>query len=170
LGGWLLAVALTGRAVSAPSSEYDLKAAYLFNILRFVEHRDVPKGEEHFTLGLHAAGAIEQAIAPLEGSLMHGKKLRIRTIKVESELVGCDAVFFGSSTARTNRILSKATALGLLTVGNDADFIPNGGMMALVVESRRIVLAVNSSLSANTRWAISSHLMEVARITDGARE
>src|SRR6185295_1241858 len=106
LGGWLLAIAITCRAVTVPS-EYDLKAAYLFNILRFVDRRDVPRGGEYFTLGLYDAGAIGQSMVPLEGSPMHGRKLRIRAVKAESELPGCDAVFFGGSTARTNRILSK---------------------------------------------------------------
>ena len=72
--------------------------------------------------------------------------------------------------SRTNRILNKATSMGLFTVGNDADFVPSGGMAALVVESRKIVLEVNSSIASNTGWSISSHLLEVARRVNGASQ
>ncbi|MBC8167921.1 MAG: DUF4154 domain-containing protein, partial [Bryobacteraceae bacterium] len=64
-------------------------------------------------------------------------------------------------------ILATARATGILTMGNDREFLPLSGMVALIVENRRVVVEVNSLAIKHSVWVFSSHLLEIARLTSG---
>jgi len=160
-GCFLFAVAAVCFALTP--SEYSLKAAYLFNILRFTE-RSGTSATGDYVLATYSAGLIEGALTDLQGTPIRGRRLRIRTINTESELDGCDAVFVGRLTGRGSRILVRAQSTGILSIGNEAGFAASGGMAALVLESRRVVVEVNAQTLTAGGWRASSHLLEVARI------
>lgn len=153
---------------SAGPSEYDVKAAYLLNVLKFAERKAVAAASDVLPLCLFAPGPIERPLAELANRLVHGRKLRVRTIGSAAELVGCEVVFVGRSSGH-RAMIEKANAMGVLTVGNDGDFLRMSGMMALVIENRRVVVEINERAVNGRDWTISSHLLEVARITGGER-
>jgi hypothetical protein len=159
-----LLIAARAPVLAATPTEHDLRAAYIFNILRLSERQAIAQPSPFLTLGIYAAGALDSPLRSLEGSVVRGRKFRIREIQQESELRGCDAVFLGRWRGGGAKILSAADMLGLLTMGDDSDFIPAGGMVALLVESRRIVVEINTEAIAGAGWSLSSHLLEVARL------
>jgi hypothetical protein len=164
-----LGVLLTMPAAATAPSEHDLKAAYVFNILRFIEKRAVGKPGEFLTLGVHAAGPIESSLRALEGTPVRGSKLRIQRVEQDSDVRGCEVVFFGRSHGKSAQSIHSAAAqAGVLTIGNDAEFLPAGGMIALVVESRKVIIELNLEAIVATGWVASSHLLEMARIVKGA--
>jgi len=67
-------------------------------------------------------------------------------------------------TGRATRILARAQSAGILNIGNEPGFVAAGGMTALVLEARRVVVEVNPQALAAGGWRASSHLLEVARI------
>jgi hypothetical protein len=158
-------LALSPCAISLSAvTEYDLKAAYLLNILKFTETKAAPRDNAFITLCLLAPGPIEKPLEALENSLVRGRKLRVRPIMTQAELQGCEVVFIGRSPGH-QAMLEKANALGALTIGNDAEFVPMSGMMALIVENRRVVVEINQRAIRGRDWVISSYLLEIARIT-----
>jgi len=158
---------LSDRAVALPAvTEHELKAAYLLNVLRFTEGKPGPVAHEFFTLCLIAAGPIEKPLEALGDSLVRGRKLRVLQVGKREELNGCEAVFIGRSAGH-QVLLKTANALGALTIGNDLEFIPMSGAVALVVENHRIVVEINRDAISNRNWLISSHLLEIARIRGG---
>jgi hypothetical protein len=159
---WLLCCA---DARAGPRTEHDIKAAYLLNILRLCERKSSPGTGTDLTLCLVAAGAIEKPMRELEQSPIRGRKLKIRTVE-QLDLRGCEALFFGRS-AGYEPLLAKAGKMGILTIGNDHEFLSMSGMIALVVENRRIVLEVNQSATRDGEWKLSSHLLEAARLSVG---
>lgn len=145
------------------ATEYELKAAYVYNILRLVQRTGRQQGE-FVTLCTYAAGPIEQALRALEGSSLGGRRLRIKTSKDAPDMKDCDAAFFGRSNGAVSRMLAEANNGGLLTIGNDESFVPMGGMISLFVESRRVVVEVNPAAAAAAGWVVSSHLLDIARV------
>jgi hypothetical protein len=160
-------LAMFGMALP-PATEYDLKAAYLLNVLRFTEHKPPVKDNPFLTICLLAPGPIEKPLEAIGNRVVQGRKLRLRQIGRKEELPGCDVVFIGRSSGH-RAMLERANALGALTIGNDSDFIPMSGMMALIVENHRIVVEINQGAIARPDWVISSHLLELARISGGER-
>lgn len=159
-----MAIGAAAPMRSGPT-EHDVKAAYVINILRFAERRSSAAAGD-LTLCLFGAGLMEQPLVDLENSTVRGRKLKIRTI-ARSDIAGCEAIFFGRSSGAESA-LAKAQSLGILTIGNDSEFIPMSGMLALVVENRRIVVEVSQSAVRNQQWVLSSHLLEIARVIGGA--
>lgn len=167
----LIGTCLAMRAAGAPPApsssptEYELKAAVVFNILRLVEKTG--RSGEYVTLCAYTAGRIEQALSALEGSRVRGRTLRIRTVEDDSGLAGCDAVFYGRSAGPVTRMIAKSGAGRALTIGNDKDFLAAGGMIAVLLESRSIVIEIDEQRTEAAGWTISSHLLEVARVVRG---
>jgi hypothetical protein len=145
------------------SSEIDVKAAYVLNILRLTQRKDTGGGEIH--LCLVRAGSLQPALQALEGTLIQGRKLKTRSTQ-KDDIGGCDVLYFGelSDAART---LSRGHAMGMLTIGCDEKFLAMSGMVALVMEHRRIVVEINQSALKSSAWTFSSHLLEVARVMQG---
>ncbi len=158
-------VALGAITLAAVPSEYDVKAAFLLNVLRLSERRP-PISSNHLVLCAIAADAIEQPLRSLEGTSVHGRKLALRRVG-KGEVEGCEAIFFGRS-AGMEATLIKAQKLGILTVGNDGDFVPLSGMVALVVENGRVVVEINRLVMKTGQWTFSSYLLEIARLMSGA--
>lgn len=162
-------LALSHSAMALPAvTEYDLKAAYLLNVLKFAERKSGPREPEFITLCLLAPGPIEKPLGALSNSVVRGRKLRVRPIGSHGDLRGCEVVFIGRSSGH-RAMLEKANALGSLTIGNDAEFVPMSGMISLIVENRRIVVEVNQQAVHGRDWVLSSHLLEIARIGGGIR-
>ena len=157
-------VALGASALASAPSEYDVKAAFLLNVLRLSERRP-PISSNQLVLCAIAADSFEQSLRSLEGTSVHGRKLMLRRVG-KGEVEGCEAIFFGR-TAGMEAALIKAQKLGILTVGNDTDFLPLSGMVALVVENRRVVVEINRLVLNTSHWTFSSHLLEIARLVSG---
>jgi hypothetical protein len=146
------------------SSDSDVKAAFIVNILRLAHKKSGPTSGD-LTLCLVAAGSVEQSLRAVENTVIRGRQLRLRNV-VKAQLAGCEALFFGSS-AKAEAVLAKAQQMNLLTIGNDTEFLSLSGMIALLVENRRIVVEINDSSSRGSEWVFSSHLLEVARVVSG---
>jgi len=162
----LLAMAVsvwaTASVRAAVPSEEDVKAAYVVNILRLVEPRS-PVVANELVLCLLNAGPIEPPLRILEGTVIRGRKLRIRTA-AKGDTAGCQVLFFGRSSGFES-VVSKANSEGHLTLGNDSEFLSMAGMIALVVENRRVVVVIDRSAIQSGDWRFSSHLLEIARLS-----
>ena len=74
-----------------------------------------------------------------------------------------------SYLAPTNliNILIHASVLGVLTIGQDHDFLTRGGLVALLVQNRRVIVEVNRLAIDGGQWRFSSHLLEIAHVSNG---
>lgn len=160
----ILQMSLPLAHATGPATGGDIKAAYLVNVLKRVHRQELPVGLDSLVLCLGSAGGVERSIQALEGSLIGGRKLKLRGLQKDDDPRSCEAIFLGR-TAGYQPLLKRAHRLGLLTIGSDADFIAAAGMVSLVVEGRKVVVEVNGDSIKDANWAFSSHLLEVSRVT-----
>ena len=66
-------------------------------------------------------------------------------------------MFFGESSGAADGVLAKAHTLGILTIGSGAEFLPLSGMVALVIENRRMVVEISQAALAD-HLGIKVHL------------
>jgi hypothetical protein len=141
--------------------EYEVKAAFLLNFTRFVEWPpsafsggDAPlviciRGDDPF------GTVIDQIV---EGELVNGRKVVVERMRSD-EQKSCHVLYAGS-----NRLIALAAGGGaVLTVGEGADFLHQGGMIAFVLENRRVRFDVNLKAVTNAGLKLSSKLLSVAR-------
>ena len=134
----------TAHAAPAASPEYQVKAAFLYNFMKFV---DWPSD------GLNSATTISLGILgrdPFEDAL--------------EEVKGCDLLFIcASEKGRLSQILKFTQNYRMLTVADQDGFCEAGGMINLVFVKNRVGFEVNVAAASRARLRISSQLLKLAR-------
>jgi len=143
--------------------EYRVKAAFLLNFTKFVEWpaAELPESDS-FTiciLGEDPFGSVLDQMT--EGETVNGRKLAILRIRANSPKA-CQVVFFSKPEKGYAQILSGFNR-GVLTVGEGDTFLHDGGIIAFVIENRRVRFDIDQSAAATAGLRISSKLLSVAR-------
>jgi len=163
---WVLVGASCLHAQQAKPSEYQVKAAYLYNFGRFVKWPAglaAGKGDSFpvCVLGRDPFGPILDSI--LAGEALDGKPVVIRRIARPQDAADC-RILFVSSTEENHlkEILAAIDQVGVLTVSDIPGFSRRGGMIQFVVEGDRIRFEINLATAESAKLVLSSELLKVA--------
>jgi hypothetical protein len=152
------------QAQSAPT-EYEVKAAYLFNFGKFVEWPASQKaGARTFdlcVLGKDPFGAaLDRVVA---GGVMEGKPVQARRLTDPAGAPACRILFIGAADERqVSEVLAAPGIAGVLTVGDTPTFLSRGGIIRFVTQGARVRFEVNLSRAQRAGLALSSELLRVA--------
>jgi hypothetical protein len=160
--------ALTGTAATAP--EYQVKAAFLFNFIQFVEWPSDAFNTADSPLVIGVLGqdpfgmSLDDTVRG-ETVNQHGMQVR-RYAKVE-DVDNCQVLFISNSeTARLPEILSKLKGKRILTVGEADDFARRGGVIRFATVANKIRLHINVEAAKEASLIISSKLLRPAEIVN----
>ena len=163
---WLALVApVCLSPAEPPRSEYDVKAAFLLNFTKFVEwppesFADTNSPISICILGKDPFGHTLDDI--VQGETVNGRKLAVRRIAQMPASNECQVVYVATNDHETGRGLANLGA-GVLTVGDGESFIRDGGMIAFIVQNRRVRFDIKQSAADNAGLKLSSKLLSVAR-------
>jgi hypothetical protein len=157
----------SASAQSAGSSEYDIKAAFLFHFAQFVEwppdaFKDQGSPVTYCTIGddpFH--GALDKALA---GRTLGTRPFRVQHFKAGQQIQTCQIVFLGVN----EKNLTAATLAALrpdpvLTVGDSEHFVQQGGMIGFFLEENKVRFEINLEAAERSNLKISSKLLSLAR-------
>lgn len=154
---------------AAPVSEYQIKAAFLYNFAKFVEWPKCTdcKQDRPFVIGILGDDPFGPDAALLEGKRVKDRPLRVVRSAKLNELGGCDVLFISSSfKADLARILKKLVNRPVLTVGDTPGFAQAGVMINLYKVENKIRFEINPNAADKAGLKISSHLLRLARIVE----
>jgi hypothetical protein len=166
LGAALLAAPLSAQAPRA--SEYQIKAAFLFNFAQFVEWPasafstlDAP-----LIIGILGADPFGAALDEIvRGERIADRALVVRRYEQVADATEAHILFVGRSEEEAlPAILLELRNRQILTVGEVEGFAQRGGMIGFVSADNRIRLNVNLSASEDSDLTISSRLLRAAEI------
>jgi hypothetical protein len=156
-------------AQGGSSIEDEVKAAYLYNFTRFVSWPVSAFSGTTDPLTLCVAGepAVVKAVEDIvTGEHVDGRPLRVLSQFPEGPLP-CHVLFVGRGAGeRTSRLMSTAGTAPILTVGDSEQFLKQGGMIAFVVENRRVRFDISRQPAERVGLRLSSKLLRVARNVD----
>ncbi len=164
------ALQLAGQTRSA--SEYQVKAAYLYNFAKLTEWpaHILPNGESRLVIGV--VGGDDEFIDTLRKTIA-GRSVGTHAITVkrassEPELQSCHLLFFRSSggAKRTEGAISTATA-GVLLVGEEDGFLQHGGMINLVLKNGTVRFEVDQASLDRANIHLNPELLALARTAGG---
>jgi len=145
-------------------SEYQVKAAYLYNFGKFVQWPSgAGAGNQVFicVLGQDPFGPILDAV--LAGERIQGKGVVPRRIAKAQEALDCGILFISSSEERRlSDVLNTIEHVAVLTVSDIPGFSRRGGMIQFVLEGKRVRFEVNLASAQNAGLTVSSELLKVA--------
>jgi hypothetical protein len=165
--GLTMLVGTPAHSLSASNhSEYEVKAAYLYNFGRFIEWpHDAPSSRaSDFSICVLGHDPFGQTLdTTISGERIDSKNVVARRISAGDEAGNCRELFISSSEdKRIKEILSAVSKQGVLTVSDMPQFIQQGGMVQFVVIDERVRFQINLAAAQQGRLNMSSELLKVA--------
>jgi len=163
---WGLLSGLDAGGQAAKPTDYQVKAAYLYNFGRFVEWpaKGATPQNSSFTICVLGEDPFGQALdATLAGETIGNQKVTARRISSLQESADCQILFISSSEAkRLNKIMEALGNSAVLTVSDIPQFSQRRGMIQLLMEGNRIRFEVNLAATQRAGLTLSSELLKVA--------
>ncbi|MEW6278100.1 MAG: YfiR family protein [Candidatus Eremiobacterota bacterium] len=160
---WLCAGVLLA---APPSREDELKAAIVFNFLKFVEWPG--DSSPTVTVGLLGKNPLDGALRAFHGRTLGDRRVAVRPIDSAAS-GGVHCVYIGPSAAgNVASILKTLGDRSVLTVSDIPRFAEQGGGLGLFREGDRIRFSANLRSLRSSRLKVSSRLLSLARIVDGS--
>ena len=159
-----LACCFSQAAGAQVASEYDVKAAYLYNFARFVEWPE-QAGASGFGICVLGRDPFGKALdAAVRGLQVRGATVSVTRLAAAAEARACRVLFIsGSEAAQLPRIIDTLAGFGVLTVSDIPMFSQRGGMIEFVSEGKRVRFEVNLASAKEAGLMLSSDLLRVAR-------
>jgi hypothetical protein len=155
-----------GLAQDSPSV-YQVKAAYLFNFVKFVEWPEEAFADPLAPIVIGIVGddpfgdALPQVVL---GKTVQGRDLIIRKYRAGEDLRGSHILFISASEKkRLPQIFSSLHGSCVLTVADIDGFLEEGGMILLFSEGSRVRFAINVDAVNQAKLKVSSKLLSLAR-------
>lgn len=171
---FLLSICATGIVISqvpviaqtSKPTEYDVQAAYLCQIPKFVQW-PAPASRTGKTFPICVIGqnpfghALEE---DAQGEQIQGLPLEVRTIASAREAGNCRILFVGGPSAsdEVSGVLAALRGAPVLTVSNLPDFTSRGGVIQFVLIDSRVRFRINLDNAKRAGITLSSQLLRVA--------
>ncbi len=150
------------------AGEYELKAAMLYNLTRFVEWPPTAYASPQAATVLCILGRDpfgESLSSMVSKQPPDVRPVQIRHVRNDKEVGGCHVLYISSSERKqVVQILSTAAGSPLLTVGEIGQFAARGGMIQFGLEDKEVRFSVNREAALRAGLKISSRLLVLARV------
>lgn len=160
------ALTLAPASGERPPSEYEVKAAFIYNFARFIQWPEeaFDKKESNLELCVLGDDPFGPALDAMEGKTVKGRKLRVRRFRKAGKMEGCHFLFVGASEKdRLGRILKSLVSTHAVTVGDMEGFARAGGTIQFVMEANRVRFIINAAAADRAGLRISSKMLRLAR-------
>ncbi len=172
--GWLGSLALIAASATASvafalaTSEYQLKAVFLFNFAQFVEWPSEAFETPESPLSMCVLGSDPfgpELDAVMEGEAVNGRSIEVRRPSRVDEAHDCHVLFVSQSLREELRhTFEQLQGKPVLTVGETTDFTRAGGVIRFFMEGSRVRLEVNPEAADEAQLRLSSKLLRSSQI------
>lgn len=156
--------ALGDQPSAAP--EYEIKAAFVYNLTKFVEWPAEPPTSDGNPIVLGVLGpnpfgdALERAVA---GKTIAGRRIDVRYFSRGERITKVHLLFVTEAAKDDLRALPpQVTQAPVLLVSDMPGFLQRGGMVMLFTDQNRIKFSVNLDTTQRARLALSAKLLQLA--------
>ena len=146
--------------------EFDLKAVYLYNFLRFTNWPEQPDNSDNDTLSIGVVGN-SPILAPLQVIAKKSKgKIRVGTVSStssKSDFKPYNLLFISQNEKKhLGKLLTILSPLQILTVSDIDTFCEAGGMIRLVNVDNRIRWEINLSQLKRSGISVKAQILKSA--------
>lgn len=158
---------VSGNGQGRVLNEYEAKAAFLFNFVKFIEWPSQAFADDNSPLIIGVVGddgssvVVEQII---NGKTANGRRLIVKRFSSSKKLTYCHMIFVRASERDNIRQTLAATGPGTLTVGETENFVRWGGIITFIVVDGKLRLEINQTSAERAGLKISAKLLSLARV------
>lgn len=180
---FVMPIAAQAREQSAQSREYQVKAAFLYNFIKFVDwpKEKIGDSNEPITIGIIGKDPFGGAFEPIKDKKVKGRSIIIKRFKSFEELkkssgednpesgrkiealTKCHLLFICDGEKNFKEIINSVKDHSVLTVGEVKGFLESGGIINFLMEERKIRFEVNIVAARQAELEIRSNLLRLAK-------
>ncbi len=162
----------TGMAQTKQVDPAELKAAFVLNFAQFCEWPDakLPTNATPVRLGVVGSAdmvAILQRVAAAKK--VNGRDVEVISIDDPAAITLVHVLYLAEHPARTNEYVTTSFEHAVLTVSDCPQFMPEGGIIRLFMEDRKMRFEIHPRSADRARLRLSSKLLRLAKIYDERR-
>jgi hypothetical protein len=155
--------------IAQAPTEYQVKAAYVFNFLKFVEWPSDAGDESRgkWVVGILGNSEVGEELLRLsDGKNVLGRDLLVKRLQAADNLRACNILFISESEKKhLPAILASLHGTSVLTVADMGDFVNSGGMIQLLVEDARVRIVIDVGATDRAHLKVSSKMLLLAHVT-----
>jgi len=164
IAGAICTSVLSPSSASGQQDATNIRAAYVFNILKYIHW---PAGQTEIKIAVLGDGKVASAFFQvINGKNIAGREIRVFRRASETEIASSDVVYFpGQSQEDSGPLLDRLSHGGnhaVLTVGETEQFLRDGGMITLSRSLDHIQLEINADTIRENRVKLGSRLLNIA--------
>lgn len=163
----LLCGAWTAAHSAEPVTEQDLKAAYIFNFIQFIEWPEKQGSGNEFTVCVSPFSPLKRSLTALENKqTTRGQTIKIRHLEAAT-LRECEALIVHNPDAEhvLRALRAAPQGHGVLTIADDMTFVDPDIVIALAQSEGRLVFHIHPEAATKAGLTISSRLLRLAKGT-----
>jgi YfiR/HmsC-like len=144
------------------ASEYQVKAAFLLNFTKFIEW---PNGHAQLVIGIVGDDPFGNVLDEMaRNSNVSGNRVTVRRLKWNDNLRDCQIIFISASERKRERqIIESVRGVGVLTIGETAQFNQLGGIIRFFLADNRVRFQINVTAAEQARLKVSSKLLALSK-------
>lgn len=146
-------------------TEYNLKAAFIFNFTRYIEWDASQVGNE-FVIGVFGVSPINEPLLEIvKTETVYEKKISIRQFSKPSEIGFCNILFISQKAASSlDDILAKVAGKGTLIISEKEGYAALGAAINFVIVNSKLKFEANVKAINAAGLKVSSQLLKLAII------
>jgi hypothetical protein len=164
----LLCSALCTAHAEAPTAgEYQVKAAMVFNMAKFVDWpaNTFSSPDSPLTVCVMGGGPFGAALEGFSGKTVKGHPIKVKRVAIGDEVGNCQILAASEIDRRyLAALLSAGRKKGVLTVSDISRFAQTGGAVGFVELEGKIRFEINLDTTEKASLKISSQLLKLAKI------
>jgi len=147
-------------------SEYEVKAAFLFNFAKFVEWppEAFPSANAPITIGILGENVFGDNLEKvIKDRKVNNRGFQFRNFESPSEATNCQILFITASKKNDfAKIIAALHDTSVLTVSENDGFLKAGGMINFLFEGNNVRFQISDEAAKKARLKISSKLLSLA--------
>jgi hypothetical protein len=150
------------------TKEYEVKAAFLYNFVQFVEWPTdaFVDAQSPIVIGILGDDPFDASLDEIvRDEKVNNRPLVIQHYQRVEDIKACQILFISQSeNRRLAEIFAALKDRSILTVGDTDGFVKRGGMIRFVTEKNKIRFRINAEAAKAANLTISSKLLRLAEI------
>lgn len=162
----LVVSSVTAANAGSASKEYEIKAAFLYNFVKFVQwpSQSFASPESPIIIGVFGQNPFDGELErDVQGKKINGRRIEIRWVQNADDARQTQLLFVdASSDSKLDELMGAIKDVRVVTVGESDAFAHHGGTITFTTQGDKLRFAINIGSVERTGIKISAQLQKLA--------
>ncbi|MGC8926294.1 MAG: YfiR family protein [Myxococcota bacterium] len=152
-------------SIASPPTEYQVKAALIYNFLRFVDLKEDRVVNNEIHLCSFEKNPLNNEVKKLDEKSIGDRKILFSEVHSDSEIHSCSVLLVDKrDTESLKRIIEVAYREGILLIGDTDGYGELGVVINMFIKDEKVRFEINLEAANKSDVKVSSRLLSVAKI------